>query len=114
MAALSFHLPKRWQPASVWLLYIVGLLPAAWTFYLGASDQLGADPVKTFERFLGLWAILVPVHKRLFFSGFQGCLSTEGCSLGRWWYRTPAAYGAKRDLAAMWSCGIGRRSPGVL
>jgi sulfoxide reductase heme-binding subunit YedZ len=57
MAALSFHLPKRWQPASVWLLYIVGLLPAAWTFYLGASDQLGADPVKTFERFLGLWAI---------------------------------------------------------
>ncbi len=28
----------------------LGLLPAAWTFYLGASDQLGADPVKTFEQ----------------------------------------------------------------
>jgi hypothetical protein len=53
MAALSLSLPKRWQPASVWLLYVVGLLPAAWTFYLGATDQLGADPVKTFERFLG-------------------------------------------------------------
>jgi sulfoxide reductase heme-binding subunit YedZ len=57
MAAVSFNLPKRWQPASVWLLYVVGLLPAAWTFYLGASDQLGADPVKTFELFLGLWAL---------------------------------------------------------
>ncbi|MBB3964000.1 protein-methionine-sulfoxide reductase heme-binding subunit MsrQ [Rhizobium metallidurans] len=57
MTALSFSLPKRWHSASVWLLYVVGLLPAAWTFYLGASDQLGADPVKTFELFLGLWAL---------------------------------------------------------
>jgi len=55
--ALSLALPKRWQPASVWALYIVGLLPAAWEFYLGATDQLGADAVKTFELFLGLWAI---------------------------------------------------------
>jgi sulfoxide reductase heme-binding subunit YedZ len=57
MATLSFSLPKRWHSASVWLLYVVGLAPAAWTFYLGATDQLGADPVKTFELFLGLWAI---------------------------------------------------------
>ena len=57
MAGVSFSLPKRWQPASVWALYAVGLLPAAWTFYLGATDQLGADPVKTFELFLGLWTI---------------------------------------------------------
>lgn len=57
MAELSLAIPKRWQPASVWLLYVVGLLPAAWTFYLGATDQLGADPVKTFELFLGLWTI---------------------------------------------------------
>ncbi len=57
MATLSFSLPKRWQSASVWALYAVGLLPAAWTFYLGATDQLGADPVKTFELFLGLWTI---------------------------------------------------------
>lgn len=57
MAGFSFSLPKRWQPASVWALYAVGLLPAAWTFYLGATDQLGADPVKTFELFLGLWTI---------------------------------------------------------
>ena len=37
-------------------IYIVGLTPAAWTFYLGVVDQLGADPMKTLERTLGLWA----------------------------------------------------------
>jgi sulfoxide reductase heme-binding subunit YedZ len=57
MAGFSLSLPKRWQPASIWALYAVGLLPAAWTFYLGTTDQLGADPVKTFELFLGLWTI---------------------------------------------------------
>ncbi|MBX5180109.1 protein-methionine-sulfoxide reductase heme-binding subunit MsrQ [Rhizobium lentis] len=57
MAELSLAIPKRWQPASVWLLYVVGFVPAAWTFYLGATDQLGADPVKTFELFLGIWTI---------------------------------------------------------
>jgi sulfoxide reductase heme-binding subunit YedZ len=55
--AFSLALPKRWQSASIWALYVVGLLPAAWEFYLGATDQLGADAVKTFELFLGLWAI---------------------------------------------------------
>ncbi|MDO3435192.1 protein-methionine-sulfoxide reductase heme-binding subunit MsrQ [Rhizobium sp. CBN3] len=57
MAELSLAIPKRWQPASVWLLYIAGLVPAVRTFYLGATDQLGADPVKTFELFLGIWTI---------------------------------------------------------
>jgi sulfoxide reductase heme-binding subunit YedZ len=57
MPGFSLSLAKRWQSASVWALYAIGLLPAAWTFYLGATDQLGADPVKTFELFLGLWAI---------------------------------------------------------
>jgi sulfoxide reductase heme-binding subunit YedZ len=28
-----------------------------WTFYLGIVDQLGADPQKTLERTLGLWAL---------------------------------------------------------
>jgi len=55
--AFPFILPKRWQPASIWALYVVGLIPAVWEFYLGATDQLGADAVKTFELFLGLWAI---------------------------------------------------------
>ena len=32
-------------------------MPAAWTFYLGVMDQLGADPMKTLEQTLGLWAL---------------------------------------------------------
>ena len=38
-------------------LYFVGMIPAASTFYLGVTDQLGADPMKTLERTLGLWAL---------------------------------------------------------
>jgi sulfoxide reductase heme-binding subunit YedZ len=38
-------------------LYIFGLLPAVYTFYLGVSDQLGADPLRTLEQTLGLWAL---------------------------------------------------------
>lgn len=38
-------------------IYVVGLSPALWTFYLGVVDQLGADPQKTLERTLGLWAL---------------------------------------------------------
>ncbi|MDI7865160.1 protein-methionine-sulfoxide reductase heme-binding subunit MsrQ [Rhizobiaceae bacterium n13] len=53
----SFTLPRKWQGASVWALYAVGLAPAIWSFYLGATGSLGADPVKTFERSLGLWAL---------------------------------------------------------
>ncbi|MGU3399538.1 protein-methionine-sulfoxide reductase heme-binding subunit MsrQ [Brucellaceae bacterium D45D] len=41
----------------VWLLYAAGFVPAIWTFYLGATGGLGADPVKTFEHMLGLWAL---------------------------------------------------------
>lgn len=39
------------------LLYPLGLIPAAWTFYLGLVDQLGADPMKVLERSLGEWAL---------------------------------------------------------
>jgi sulfoxide reductase heme-binding subunit YedZ len=38
-------------------LYVVGMLPAVWYFYLGFTDQLGADPQNTLERTLGLWAL---------------------------------------------------------
>jgi methionine sulfoxide reductase heme-binding subunit len=38
-------------------IYLIGLLPAVSTFYLGLIDQLGADPQKTLERTLGLWAL---------------------------------------------------------
>jgi len=44
------------RPGS-WTLYTLGLAPAAWTFLLAVSDQLGADPLKALERSLGLWAL---------------------------------------------------------
>jgi len=44
----------RWSNPA---LYVVGLIPAAWTFYLAVGDQLGADPLKVLERSLGLWSL---------------------------------------------------------
>ncbi len=38
-------------------LYIVGTLPGLWAFYRGLTDQLGADPVATLEKLLGIWAL---------------------------------------------------------
>ncbi|MFA5949362.1 MAG: protein-methionine-sulfoxide reductase heme-binding subunit MsrQ [Hyphomicrobium sp.] len=38
-------------------VYIIGVVPAVWTFYLGITDQLGADPLKVLERSLGLWSL---------------------------------------------------------
>lgn len=54
---MAAKLSPKTQSALIWGLYALGLCPALWTFWLGVQDQLGADPVKTFERFLGLWAI---------------------------------------------------------
>ena len=49
--------PRRsWQPRPGHL-YWIGMIPAVWTFYLGVTDQLGADPMKVLERTLGLWAL---------------------------------------------------------
>lgn len=50
-------LPKRYHTASIWALYGLGLLPAVWTFYLGATSQLVGNPVKIFEHLLGEWAL---------------------------------------------------------
>lgn len=40
-----------------WAIYVLGLTPAVWTFYMGITDQLGADPLKVLERSLGDWAL---------------------------------------------------------
>ncbi|TPW29534.1 protein-methionine-sulfoxide reductase heme-binding subunit MsrQ [Martelella alba] len=47
----------RWRSASVWALYVLGLMPAAIYFWLGATNQLGVYPIKTFEHLLGIWAL---------------------------------------------------------
>jgi sulfoxide reductase heme-binding subunit YedZ len=38
-------------------IYVIGMAPAVWSFYLGVTDQLGADPQNTLERTLGEWAL---------------------------------------------------------
>jgi len=50
-------LPKRYQPAAIWALYIFGLCPGLWYFYLAATGGLGFNPVKDFEHLLGIWAL---------------------------------------------------------
>lgn len=46
--------PWAWK---VRALYALGFVPACWAFYQGATGGLGADPVKSFEHILGLWAL---------------------------------------------------------
>lgn len=46
-----------WRDLTRPALYWGGMVPAAWAFYLGFTDQLGADPVKSLEHTLGLWAL---------------------------------------------------------
>lgn len=50
-------LPGWWRPASVWALYAVGFVPAAWYFWLGATGQIPGNAVKVFEHLLGVWAL---------------------------------------------------------
>ncbi|WP_296071705.1 protein-methionine-sulfoxide reductase heme-binding subunit MsrQ [uncultured Agrobacterium sp.] len=50
-------LPKRYQPAAIWALYVIGLAPGVWYFYLAATGGLGFNPVKDFEHLLGIWAL---------------------------------------------------------
>ncbi|HEV7437023.1 MAG TPA: protein-methionine-sulfoxide reductase heme-binding subunit MsrQ [Pseudorhizobium sp.] len=50
-------LPRRLHGPSIWALYVIGLCPAAWYFYQGATGGLGVNPVKTFEHLLGIWAL---------------------------------------------------------
>jgi len=52
-AGAKFAIPR----IPLWLVYAAGFIPAIWYFYLGVIDDLGADPMKTLERLLGLWAL---------------------------------------------------------
>ncbi|MDZ7709424.1 MAG: protein-methionine-sulfoxide reductase heme-binding subunit MsrQ [Roseovarius sp.] len=41
----------------VWVLWLVGLVPGGWAFYLGATGGLGAEPIKALEHELGEMAL---------------------------------------------------------
>jgi len=55
--AVALRASDRVERLLGWGIYVVGLLPAAVYFALGASGSLGADPVRAFEQALGLWAL---------------------------------------------------------
>lgn len=57
MAEASRVLSDALRRVPIWLVYVVGFVPAAAYFYLGVTDQLGADPLKVLEKALGLWAL---------------------------------------------------------
>jgi len=58
MASISSRsLQRAINAAPRWPLYLIGSLPGLWIFWLALNDRLGADPVKTLEHMLGLWAL---------------------------------------------------------
>lgn len=40
-----------------WPVYLAGLVPGVWIFWLAVTNDLGADPLKSLEHLLGLWAL---------------------------------------------------------
>jgi sulfoxide reductase heme-binding subunit YedZ len=66
IAAMSIQNTGTWVGAAPWrdlpqlptvVVYLVGVVPAIWWFWLGAVDRLGADPMRELEHALGLWAL---------------------------------------------------------
>lgn len=50
--------PRRGLPQLPTIaVYLVGFVPAIWWFWLGATDRLGAEPMRELEHALGLWAL---------------------------------------------------------
>jgi len=45
----------------VWPVYVLGLVPPVWLFWLGLNDGLGVDPVKALEHRLGEIALQLMV-----------------------------------------------------
>lgn len=41
----------------IWLVYLLGCMPALWNIYLGATGQLSFNPIKDLEHALGAWAL---------------------------------------------------------
>lgn len=50
------RISSRWRLPKL-AVYVVGFIPAAWTFCLGLDDRLGAEPIRALEQSLGLWAL---------------------------------------------------------
>lgn len=48
---------RYWRRVSIWLLYALGFIPAAWYFWLGATGRIPGNAIKEFEHVLGIWAL---------------------------------------------------------
>ena len=48
---------KVWTALPSWVIYPVGLIPAAYYFFAAFSNALGPDPAKALEHALGEWAL---------------------------------------------------------
>ena len=57
MQALSQPVNALLRRLPAWPLYPLGLLPAAWLWYLGLSGGLGPEPIKALEQELGKTAL---------------------------------------------------------
>jgi sulfoxide reductase heme-binding subunit YedZ len=53
----SFNLQRAINAIPRWAVYGFGALPGVWIFWLALNNRLGADPLKTLEQILGLWAL---------------------------------------------------------
>jgi sulfoxide reductase heme-binding subunit YedZ len=38
-------------------VYVLGILPGLWIFWLAVTNNLGADPLRSLEHLLGLWSL---------------------------------------------------------
>jgi sulfoxide reductase heme-binding subunit YedZ len=57
MADLIKRINKATRRVPPWVLYALAPIPAIWWFYLGLSDQLGAEPINALERLYGEFAL---------------------------------------------------------
>lgn len=55
--ALAQTINMRLRSVPAWPIYVAGFGYGAWLFWLGLSDNLGADPVRTLEREVGRTAL---------------------------------------------------------
>lgn len=53
MAPIAQRINGALRPLPAWPLYPLGLLPAAWLWYLGLTGGLGVEPINALERALG-------------------------------------------------------------
>ncbi len=44
---------SRLRQVPVWTIYLLGVIPAVWLFWLGLTNNLGPEPVKALEHRLG-------------------------------------------------------------